>query len=218
MKRFFQIVLILSLSLPIYHLYAQTSNKDIKSKSFNIPENSSATRNLYIDVHEVGPGKLTAEGVAAAHAKDLATEKKYGVDFIKYWVDTAQGEVYCLSLASDSNAIVKTHAEAHGLLPTHIYRVNEGVEAKTHGGNYLFLDVHELGPGNVKAADVAAAHQKDLAVEKKYGVNFVNYWVDERKGVVMCLSEAPDSTSIINTHKEAHGLIPKYVLSVKQGQ
>jgi len=35
---------------------------------------------------------------------------------------------------------------------------------------------------------------------------------------VMCLSEAPDSTSIINTHKEAHGLIPKYVLSVKQGQ
>jgi Protein of unknown function (DUF4242) len=218
MKRFFQIVLILSLYLPAYHSYAQTSNKDLKSKSLIIPENGSATKHLFIDVHEIGPGKLTVEGVAAAHAKDLATEKKYGVDFIKYWVDTAQGEVYCLSMASDSNSIVKTHAEAHGLLPTHIYQVNDGVEAKTRGGNYLFLDVHELGPGHVKAADVAAAHQKDLAVEKKYGVNFINYWVDERKGVVMCLSEAPDSTSIINTHKEAHGLIPKYVLSVKQGQ
>jgi uncharacterized protein DUF4242 len=218
MKRVFQIVLIVSLFLAGYHAYAQTNNKDLKSKSLIIPENSSETRHLYIDVHEVGPGKLTAEGVAAAHAKDLATEKKYGVDFIKYWVDTVRGEVYCLSMATDSNAIVKTHAEAHGLLPAHIYQVNEGVEAKTHGGNYLFLDVHELGPGNVKAADVAAAHQKDLAVEKKYGVNFINYWVDERKGIVMCLSEAPDSISIVNTHKEAHGLIPKYVVSVKQGQ
>ena len=218
MRRFFRIVLISFLIMPAYYSYAQTSNKDIKSKSLTLPNNNSATQQLYIDVHEVGPGKLTAETVAAAHAKDLATEKKYGVDFIKYWVDTARGEVYCLSMARDTNAIVKTHAEAHGLLPSHIYLVSQGLEAKTRGGNYLFLDVHELGPGNVKAEDVALAHQKDLAVEKKYGVNFINYWVDEKKGVVMFLSEAPDSTSIINTHREAHGLMPKYVLSVKQGQ
>jgi len=75
--------------MPAYYSYAQTSNKDIKSKSLTLPNNNSATQQLYIDVHEVGPGKLTAETVAAAHAKDLATEKKYGVDFIKYWVDTA---------------------------------------------------------------------------------------------------------------------------------
>jgi hypothetical protein len=218
MKRFTLLLLILSLYLTASQAYAQTSNKDLKSKSLTIPDNSNASKHLYIDVHEIGPGKLTGEAVAAAHAKDLATEKKYGVDFIKYWVDTSRGDVYCLSMATDSEAIVKTHAEAHGLLPSHVYMVNEGLEAKTKGGNYLFLDVHELGPGNVKAADVAAAHQKDLAVEKKYGVNFINYWVDEKKGVVMCLSEAPDSTSIVNTHKEAHGLIPKYVLHVKQGQ
>jgi len=218
MKHFFQILLISSLILPADQSNAQTSNKDLKSKTLAVPDNSSAASHLYIDVHEVGPGKLTAEGVAAAHAKDLATEKKYGVNFIKYWVDTALGEVYCLSMAADSIAIAKTHAEAHGLLPSHVYLVSEGMEAKMKGGNYLFLDIHELGPGHVKAADVAAAHQKDLAVENKYGVNFINYWVDEKKGVVMCLSEAPDSTSIINTHKEAHGLIPKYVLNVKQGQ
>jgi hypothetical protein len=218
MKRIILLILILAFFLPVRHSYAQTSNKELKSKSLTIPDNNSTSKHLYIDVHEIGPGKLTAEAVAAAHAKDLAAEKKYGVDFIKYWVDTSRGEVYCLSMATDSSAIVKTHAEAHGLLPSHVYLVNEGLEAKTKGGNYLFLDVHELGPGNVKAADVEAAHQKDLAVEKKYGVNFINYWVDEKKGVVMCLSEAPDSTSIINTHKEAHGLIPKYVLHVQQGQ
>jgi phenolic acid decarboxylase len=69
----------------------------------------------------------------------------------------------------------------------------------------------------VTARDVEAAHQKDLAVEHKYGVNFINYWVNERDGIVVCLSQASDSTSIINTHKEAHGLIPAYVVKVKEG-
>jgi hypothetical protein len=32
-------------------------------------------------------------------------------------------------------------------------------------------------------------------VQPKYGVNFINYWVDEKNGVVMCLSEAADSMS-----------------------
>jgi Protein of unknown function (DUF4242) len=75
-----------------------------------------------------------------------------------------------------------------------------------------------LGAGNVSAKDVAEAHKKDLAVESKYGVNFINYWVDEKEGMVMCLSQAKDSTSIIQTHKEAHGLLPAYVLKVKQGE
>ena len=47
---------------------------------------------------------------------------------------------------------------------------------------------------------------------------FINYWVDAKAGVVMCLSEAPDSDAVTNTHKEAHGLLPKNILTVKQGQ
>ena len=82
----------------------------------------------------------------------------------------------------------------------------------------LYIDVHQLTLGKVKFEDVAAAHEKDLAVQGKYGVNFINYWVDEKAGVVMCLSEAADSTAIVKTHKEAHGLVPVEVLKVKQGQ
>ncbi|HEY4205319.1 MAG TPA: DUF4242 domain-containing protein [Puia sp.] len=176
------------------------------------------TTNYYIDVHHLGAGKVTAAAVAEAHAKDLAVEKKYGVQFIKYWVDESAGTVYCLSSAADTSDIRKTHAEAHGLLPDEIYLVTPGKEAMIKGAKDLYLDVHELGAGNVKAADVAAAHQKDLAVQKKYGVNFINYWVDEKDGRVLCLSQAPDSTAVINTHKEAHGLLPAYVEKVKQGQ
>jgi hypothetical protein len=34
----------------------------------------------------------------------------------------------------------------------------------------------------------------------------------------MCLVEAKDSTALINTHKEAHGLLPDKIYRVKQGQ
>ena len=187
------------------NLYAQTDSKSSKN-------------NLYLDVHHFKPGSVTYEDVANAHLKDLAAEKKFGVQFIKYWVDEADGNVYCLSSAPDSMAIRKTHAKAHGLLPSQIYQVNAGQEsAETNAGNY-FLDIHHLGAGKVTAKDVAAAHQKDLAVEKKYGVNFINYWVNEKDGVVVCFSQAPDSTAIIQTHKEAHGLVPDQIERVKQGE
>lgn len=173
---------------------------------------------LFIDVHHLGAGKVTYDAVAGAHKKDLAMEGKYHVKFLKYWVDTTMGDVYCLSSAYDSADIRKTHGEAHGLLPDQIYPVTPGAHTAKMNGKTLYLDYHEFGPGNVKAADVAGAHLKDLAVQKKYGVNFINYWVDEKAGVVMCLAEAPDADALIKTHKEAHGLVPKSVEEVKQGQ
>lgn len=190
----------------------------LMSGRINAQSTASDSTHLYIDVHHLGAGKVTAAAVAEAHQKDLATEKKYNVNFIKYWVDVTKGDVYCLSSAPTPESIRATHAEAHGLLPDDIYMVSEGHEALLQGNNNLYLDIHELGPGNVTAAAVAAAHQKDLAVEHKYGVNFINYWVDEKNGTVMCLSQAPDSAAIVNTHREAHGLIPVSVEKVVQGQ
>jgi len=148
----------------------------------------------------------------------LAIEKKYGVNFIKYWVDENKGLIYCLSSAPDSESIRKTHAEAHGLLPQYIYKVTDGIPSAVTSESNYFLDVHYLGAGNVTAKDVAGAHEKDLAVEKKFGVNFINYWVDEKNGMVLCLSQAKDSNDVIQTHKEAHGLLPAYVLKVKEGE
>ena len=177
----------------------------------------SGTR-LFLDIHHLPAGTVKFEDVAAAHAKDLATEGKYGVHFIKYWVDENRGTVYCLSSATDSMQIKQTHREAHGLMPREILEVTDGLEALPVGTNRYFLDIHNLGAGKVTAADVANAHQKDLAVQQKYGVHFLNYWVDETNGIVVCLSQAPDASGVINTHKEAHGLIPDSVVTVKQGQ
>ena len=149
--------------------------------------------------------------------KDLATQKKYGVNFIKYWVDEANGNIYCLAEASDSQSVRKTHAEAHGLLPDQVHMVTAGEEEAMKGKNNLYMDLHEMGAGKVNAQAVAGAHQKDLAVQKKHGVNLINYWLDEKTGTIMCLAQAPNADSLINTHKEAHGLVPVKVTQVKQG-
>jgi hypothetical protein len=176
------------------------------------------TKPFYLDVHELGAGNVTAAAVAGAHKKDLAVQNQFGAEFIKYWVDESKGLVYCLALAPDTAAIVQTHAKAHGLLPTRVYEVTDGQAAKIKNMNNLYLDIHELGAGNVTEDAVAAAHKKDLATQGKYGVNFINYWVDTKQGLVFCLAEASDSAAMVNTHKEANGLIPTHVMKVTQGQ
>jgi hypothetical protein len=181
-------------------------------------QSNTIASHLYLDIHRLVPGQVKAADVAAAHQKDLAVQNKYNVRFIKYWVDEKQGLVYCLSSAQDSAGIRQTHREAHGLLPSEIMSVKDGKAGKETAGKTYFLDIHELGAGNVKAADVAAAHEKDLLVQQQFGVNFINYWVDEQRGIVVCLSQAMEADDVVKTHKNAHGLIPVSVTPVKQGQ
>ena len=130
--------------------------------------NNDLPKNMYIDVHHLGAGKVTAKLVDEAHKKDLAIQKKYGVKILKYWFDETKGDVYCLSTAENTESILKTHGDAHGLLPAEFYQVTEGQESIMKGKNNLYLDVHELGEGKVTVADVIVAHQKDLEVQGKY--------------------------------------------------
>jgi hypothetical protein len=57
-----------------------------------------------------------------------------------------------------------------------------------------------------------------LAAQAKYGVEFKTYWVDEEHGKIYCLSEAPDTESVIATHRDAHGLLPTWIGEVTEGR
>ncbi|HXV72837.1 MAG TPA: nickel-binding protein, partial [Acidimicrobiia bacterium] len=48
-----------------------------------------------MDIHTI-EGGVAAVDVAAAHARDLATQSRYGVKYLRYWVDEAAGKVFCL--------------------------------------------------------------------------------------------------------------------------
>jgi class 3 adenylate cyclase len=79
----------------------------------------------------------------------------------------------------------------------------------------LFLDRHHA-PG-ATAADIAAAHVLDLAVQEQYGVRYVTYWFDDGSGLVNCLAEGPDRESLEAVHRDAHGLIADNVIEVGEG-
>ena len=79
----------------------------------------------------------------------------------------------------------------------------------------LFMDTHTL-EGGVTVADVAAAHEADLATQGAHGVDYLRYWVDEEAGKIFCLVEAPDAEAAHTVHREAHGLVADEIYSVSE--
>jgi class 3 adenylate cyclase len=76
---------------------------------------------LYMDIHKLEG--ITPEEVAKAHVLDLQTQKKYGVDYRKYWVNQSRGKIFCLCEAPDAETANRVHSEAHGQLAEKIIEV-----------------------------------------------------------------------------------------------
>lgn len=76
----------------------------------------------------------------------------------------------------------------------------------------LYMDMHLL-PG-VRARDVAEAHRRDLLIQDDHRCNCMTYWIDEKRGNVFCLIEAPDRMAVREMHSKAHGLIPHKIIEV----
>ncbi len=79
---------------------------------------------LFMDVHNI-EGGVSAEDVAAAHQADLETQNRYGVSYLRYWVDEEAGRIFCLVEADNAEAANTIHQEAHGLEADEIYPVSE---------------------------------------------------------------------------------------------
>jgi len=88
---------------------------------------------LYMDIHELPEG-ATAEDVAKAHAKDMEIERKYGVEYTKYWVNESCRKVFCLAHAPNAEAAQRVHREAHGLMPDKIIEVQPELAEGFLGG------------------------------------------------------------------------------------
>ena len=78
-----------------------------------------------------------------------------------------------------------------------------------------FLDIHTLEPGMSLQA-LAEGHQKDLAIQHKYGVNYRRYWYDPVTGKAFCLSEAPSKEAALAVHRESHGQMPDEIFEVQE--
>jgi class 3 adenylate cyclase len=75
-----------------------------------------------MDIHELPEG-MTLEDVAKAHAQDVETQRKYGVEYTKYWVNESGRKVFCLVHAPNAEAAECVHREAHGMLAEKIIEI-----------------------------------------------------------------------------------------------
>jgi hypothetical protein len=69
---------------------------------------------------------MAPEELAAAHEMDLRVQDKYGVRYLTYWFDRANGGIFCLADAPSAEVAVAVHREAHGLEPEEIIPVEQG--------------------------------------------------------------------------------------------
>ena len=79
---------------------------------------------LFMDFHNI-EGGVSASDVAGAHMKDLETQQKYGVSYLRYWVNEEAGKIFCLVEADNADDANTVHREAHGLVADEIYPVSE---------------------------------------------------------------------------------------------
>lgn len=100
---------------------------------------------IYMDIHEI-PG-VTPEAVGAAHLADVGTQGKYGVVYHKYWLNEAQGKVFCLCSAPNPDAAMSVHREAHGLVAEKIIEVAPEVAEGFLGGCEVNAQGAALVPG-----------------------------------------------------------------------
>lgn len=78
-----------------------------------------------------------------------------------------------------------------------------------------FMDVHD-GFVGVTGAQLAEAHDRDLAIESDEGVHFERAWLDPEAGKVFCLATGPSKEAVLRIHERAgHPTYEIYELTVE---
>ena len=75
-----------------------------------------------------------------------------------------------------------------------------------------YIDIHDA-PG-ATPRDVANAHERDLHVQHKHGVEYLKYWHNHEKGKIFCLCTAPSAEAAAAVHREAHGLTAERIMEI----
>ncbi len=100
---------------------------------------------------------VTADEVANAHAADVEVQRKYGVEYRKYWVNESCGKVFCLVHAPNAEAANQVHREAHGQVAEKIIEVQPEVAE-------LFLGSAETNAAGAVVVPGGASDARDPGI------------------------------------------------------
>ena len=69
----------------------------------------------------------------------------------------------------------------------------------------LYMDIHTVDSNDFSVEDVVKAHMEDLAIQEKFGVIQMKYWVNVDAKTLFCLMEGPSKEACNKVHEESHG-------------
>jgi class 3 adenylate cyclase len=104
----------------------------------------------YLDIHDVH-GPIDARELAKAHVADLEVQEKYGVNYLRYWVNEKAGKVFCLVDAPNAEAANQVHRNAHGMVAQKIIEVEPELAEGFLGGGEINQAGVVLLPGGASA-------------------------------------------------------------------
>ncbi|KAA3616607.1 MAG: DUF4242 domain-containing protein [Calditrichaeota bacterium] len=69
----------------------------------------------------------------------------------------------------------------------------------------LYMDIHTVDSETFTVEDVVKAHMQDLAIQERFGVTQIKYWVNVEAKTLFCLMDGPNKKACNMVHKESHG-------------
>jgi len=97
----------------------------------------------------------------------METQRKYGVEYTKYWVNETGRKVFCLAHAPSAEAAEQVHREAHGMIPEKIIEVEPDVAE-------VFLGGTETNPAGAVLLPGAAENERDPGIRTVLFTDVVN--------------------------------------------
>ncbi|MTI89445.1 MAG: DUF4242 domain-containing protein [Balneolaceae bacterium] len=69
----------------------------------------------------------------------------------------------------------------------------------------LYMDIHTVDSDTFSVEDVVKAHMEDLAIQERFGVTQLKYWVNVDAKTLFCLMRGPNKEACNEVHKQSHG-------------
>ncbi|MEX2437425.1 MAG: nickel-binding protein [Candidatus Paceibacterota bacterium] len=80
------------------------------------------------------------------------------------------------------------------------------------------MDIHTVNSDTFSVEDVVKAHMEDLAVQEKFSVTQLKYWVNEEAKTIFCLMKGPDKEACHQVHAQSHGQTACNIIEVSDNE
>jgi AraC-like DNA-binding protein len=82
----------------------------------------------------------------------------------------------------------------------------------------LYMDFHKLGSSDISKEELTKIHDEDLAIQERFGVFELKYWVNLDAKNLFCLVQAPSKEAFNNVHKHSHGKTACNIIEVSEDE